>query len=72
MVSNFHFEFTRSEKTPSGERRKSLKIQLAIGVVVVSLVAAMLAAAGYINRDDLPYFFGERPAEALSPVPPVN
>lgn len=54
MASNFAFEFTSTEKTPGGERKRSLKITLAVGAVMVSLAAAMLAAAGYINREDLP------------------
>lgn len=71
MASNFAFEFTSTEKTPSGERKKSLKITLAVGALMVSLAAAMLAAAGYINREDLPYFFGKS-AEKQERAPPEN
>jgi flagellar basal body-associated protein FliL len=70
MASNFAFEFTSTEKTPNGERKKSLKIRLAVGAVMISLAAAILAAAGYINREDLPYFLGKPAAEKLHRAPP--
>ena len=72
MASNFALEFTSTEKTPNGERTKSLNVTLAIGALVVSLAAAVLAAAGYINREDLPYFLGERGTEKLDRERPEN
>lgn len=70
MASNFAFEFTSTEKTTSGERKKSLKITFAVGAVMVSLAFAVLAAAGCINREDLPYFFGKPTTKMPQLLPP--
>jgi len=72
VASNFAFEFTSTERTRNGERKKSLKITLAVGALMVSLGAAMLAAAGYINREDLPFFFGKPAADIRHLAPQEN